>query len=79
MSPARENPVPVIESDLIVRGVVPVDVRVRDLEREAPTETSPNVSVEELKLSVGTEPLDGFNLNATLFDDPSAVAETVTV
>ena len=51
----RENPVPVMESDLMVTGDVPDEVRVTDLLTAVPTETLPKASVEALSVSAGAD------------------------
>lgn len=51
--PETENPVPEIESELMVTATVPLEVTVTDLVTAVPTETLPNESEVALRLSAG--------------------------
>ena len=51
--PETENPVPEIESELMVTAAVPVEVAVMDLVTAVPTETLPKDSEVALRLSAG--------------------------
>ena len=61
LPPASENPMPVMEPDLIVTGEVPVEVMVTGLTTDLPTGTSPNASEEVLRLNDGAEDFDAFS------------------
>ena len=50
------NPVPVIESELIVTACVPVEVTVRDFDTDVPTVTFPKARDVVLRLREGTAP-----------------------
>jgi hypothetical protein len=49
-----EKPVPVMESELMVTGDVPLEVTVTDSVTAAPTATFPNVNDVALRLKAGT-------------------------
>jgi len=49
--PETENPVPVIESELIFTGTVPLEVTVTDFVTAVPTATLPNASEVLLRVS----------------------------
>ena len=53
--PVTENPVPEIESALMVTGAEPLEVKVTDLVTTVPTETLPKESEVALALSVGED------------------------
>ena len=74
--PETENPVPEIESELIVTATVPLDVTVTDCDTEVPTETFPNEREVVFRLNDGVA---AFNCRATLFDDELALAVSVAV
>ena len=76
LPPETENPVPEIESELIVTAAVPLEVRVTDFEAELPTETFPNASEVELNVRAGA---DAFNCKAKLLEEALALAVRVTV
>ncbi len=69
-----ENPVPVIESELMVAGAVPLEVTVTDLVTAAPTATFPNVNDVALRLKAGTA---AFSWITKPFEDPFALAPIV--
>jgi hypothetical protein len=54
LPPETENPVPEIESELMVTAAVPLEVTVNDFVTAVPTETLPNASDVALKLNAGT-------------------------
>jgi len=74
LPPVTENPVPEIESDLIVTATVPFEVTVTDFVTAVPTETLPNASELALKPNAAVA---AFNCSATLFVEELAVAVTV--
>jgi hypothetical protein len=74
--PETENPVPEIESELIVTAAVPLEVRVTDFETDVPTDTFPNASDVELNVRPGTA---AFNCKAKLLEEALALAVRVTV
>ena len=74
--PETENPVPEIESELMVTAAVPLEVTVTDLETAVPTETLPNARDVELRLSVGTA---AFSCRAKLCEELFELAVTVAV
>lgn len=76
LPPETENPVPEIESELMVTAIVPLDVSITDSETEVPTETFPNASEVGLKVRPGTA---AFSCNAKLFEDEFAFAVSVAV
>jgi hypothetical protein len=76
LPPETENPVPVIESELIVTAAVPLEVTVIDFVIAVPTATLPNDSELGLRLTAGVA---AFNCKAKLCDEPFAFAETVAV
>ena len=76
LPPVTENPVPEIESELIVTGAVPLDVSVTDFVTAVPTETLPNASVLALAVRVGVIAL---SCSAKLCDEPFALADSVAV
>jgi len=76
LPPVTENPVPEIESELIVTGAVPLDVSVTDFVTAVPTETLPNASVLALAVRVGVIAL---SCSAKLFDEPLVLADNVAV
>ncbi len=51
LPPETENPVPVIESELIVTATVPLEVTVTDLVTAVPTETLPNGNEDAFRLN----------------------------
>lgn len=53
LPPETENPVPEIESELIVTAAVPLEVKVTDFETDVPTETLPNATEVELNVRPG--------------------------
>jgi hypothetical protein len=74
--PKIENPVPVVEPELMVAGAVPLEVTVTDFVTAVPTETLPNARELTPKLRTG---FDAFNCNTRLCDEAFAVADTVAV
>jgi hypothetical protein len=74
LPPDTENPVPVIKSELMVTGAVPLEVTVTDLVTALPTATFPNDKDAALTLKEGTA---AFSWIATPFDDLFALASTV--
>ena len=74
--PVTENPVPEIESELIVTGAVPLEVSVTDFVTAAPTVTLPNASELALALNTGVA---AFSCSAKLFDEEFALADSVGV
>ncbi len=76
LPPETVNPVPEIESELIVTGAVPLEVRVTDLVIAVPNETLLNDSDVALTVSAGTA---AFNCIAMLCDDPFTLAAIVAV
>ena len=76
LPPETVNPVPVIESELIVRAVVPLEVTVTDLLTAVPTETLPKASDVALRVSAGVA---AFNFSATLCEDEFELAVRVAV
>lgn len=63
LPPDTEKPAPLVESDLIVTGTLPVEVTVTDFVTAVPTATSPNCIEDVLKPIAGFEAvaLDGFS------------------
>jgi hypothetical protein len=57
LPPETENPVPEIESELIVTAAVPLEVTVTDCETAVPTVMFPNDSEVELSVRAGTAAL----------------------
>lgn len=53
--PETENPEPEIRSELMVKGAVPLEVTVTELETAVPTETLPKASEVELRLRAGVD------------------------
>ena len=76
LPPDTENPVPEIESELIVTAIVPLEVTVTDFVTAVPTETLPNDRELALRLNAGTA---AFSCIAKLCDDPLALAEIAAV
>lgn len=76
LPPETENPLPVIESELIVRGAVPLEVKVTDFVTAVFTVTLPNASEVALRLKAGTA---AFSCIAKLRDDPFSLAKRVAV
>ena len=74
--PETENPVPEVESELIVTGTVPLEVTVIDIETDVPTDTLPNDSEVALSVRAGVA---AFNCSPILFDEPLALAVNVAV
>ena len=72
--PETENPVPVIELELIVTATVPLEVTVTDFVTAVPTETLPNDSDAVLRLNAGTA---AFSCNAKVRDEALALAANV--
>jgi hypothetical protein len=68
--------VPAIESALIDTATVPFDVIVIDFVTAVPTETFPNASEVELRLS---EAVAAFSFSAKLFDEALAAAVRLAV
>ena len=75
LPPETENPVPVIEAELIVAGAVPLDVTVIDCVVAVPTETLPNESEALLKVSAGVVAL---SCSETILEVLAVVAVSVT-
>jgi hypothetical protein len=76
LPPDTENPVPEIESELIVTALAPLDVTVTDFVTAVPIETFPKASEEVLRLRAGAT---AFKVTAKLFEDAFALALTVAV
>jgi hypothetical protein len=74
--PETENPVPEIESELMVTAAVPLTVRVIDFDIDVPTATLPNDSEVAFR---SNDDLVAFNCRATLFDELLALAVNVAV
>ena len=74
LPPKIENPVPVIEAELIVTATVPLEVTVTDFDTDVPTATLPNDSEVVLRLNAGVAAL---SCSATLFEELFALADTV--
>jgi hypothetical protein len=74
--PVTVNPVPEIESELMVTATLPLDVTVTDLVTAVPTETLPNARDVVLRLRAGTA---GFKVIAKLLEEAFAVAVRVAV
>jgi hypothetical protein len=74
--PETENPVPEIESELMVTATVPLEVRVTDLLTAVPTATLPNAREVVLRLSAGVA---AFSCSPKLFDELFEAAVSVTV
>jgi len=73
--PEIENPVPVIESELIVTATVPLEVTVTDFVTAVPTETLPNDSEVALRLKDGVA---AFNCSEIVLDVLPVVAVSVS-
>lgn len=76
LPPETENPVPEIESELIVTAAVPLEVTDTDFVTAVPTATLPNDIDVELSLSAGAA---AFSCSATLIDEEFALAVKVAV
>lgn len=76
LPPKTENPVPEIESELMVAATVPLEVTVTDFVTAVPTETLPNASEVALRLRAGVA---AFSCIAKLFDEEFALTATVAV
>ena len=76
LPPETEYPVPVIESELIVTAMVPVEVRVTDLVTAEPTATLPNASEVALRLRAGAA---AFSCIAKFCEEALRLAATVAV
>jgi len=74
LPPDTENPLPVIESELMVTAAVPLEVKVTDLVTAVPTETLPNDNDVALRLNTGTA---AFSCIAKVLDAPFALAAIV--
>ena len=74
--PETEYPVPVIESELIVTATGPLEVTVTDLDTAVPTDTLPNASEVELRLSAGTA---AFSFIAKFCEEVLRLAVTLAV
>lgn len=63
LPPETEKPVPTVESDLMIKGRLPVEVTVIDFVTAVPTATSPNCMEDVLRLSAAAdvEFFDGFS------------------
>jgi hypothetical protein len=57
LPPDTENPVPEIESELMVTAAVPLEVTVTDCETAVPTVMLPNDNEVELRVRAGTAAL----------------------
>jgi hypothetical protein len=81
LPPATVKPAPEIASALIDTAVVPLEVRVTDFVTAVPTETFPNASAVELRLSEGVPiaELDPLSLISAVLDVEPCVAVRVTV
>ena len=76
LPPETENPVPEIESELMVTTAVPLEVTVTDFETAVPTETLPKASEDALRVRAGVA---AFNCRAALCEDEFEVAVRVAV
>jgi hypothetical protein len=74
LPPETENPVPVIESELIVTATVPLEVTVTDFVTAVFTETLPNDSELALRLNAGAA---AFSCRAKVRDEAFALADNV--
>lgn len=74
LPPETVNPVPEIESELMVTAAVPLDVTVTDLETAVPTETLPKASEVALRERDGVA---AFNCRAALCEEEFEVAVSV--
>ena len=74
--PERVNPVPEIESELIVTAAVPLEVTVMDLLTAVPTATLPKASEVALRVTAG---LAAFSCKEALFEDEFELAVRVAV
>jgi len=81
LPPETEKPVPVVASDLIVTGTLPVEVTVTDCVTAVPTATSPNCMEAVLRLSAADEApaFEGLSWMETWRDAPLDVAKMVAV
>jgi hypothetical protein len=75
LPPETVNPAPVIESELIVTAIVPLDVRVTDFVTAVPTETLPNESADAFRLSADVA---AFSCSETTLELVPVVAVNVT-
>ena len=74
LPPETENPVPVIESELIVTATVPLEVTVTDFVTAVPKATLPNDSDVALRLNAGVA---AFSCIAKLCDEEFSLTATV--
>ncbi|MGA8088038.1 MAG: hypothetical protein WCA10_12075 [Terracidiphilus sp.] len=74
--PNIEKPVPVIETELMLAGAVPLEVTVTDFVTAVPSETLPNASELALRLSAG---FVAFSCITKLFEEAFALADNVAV
>ncbi len=74
--PETENPVPVIESELILTAIVPLEVRITDFVTAVPTETLPNDSDVALRFNAGVA---AFSCIAKVRDEALVLAANVAV
>lgn len=81
LPPETVKPVPEIESALIETAVLPLEVSVTDFVTAVPTDTLPNASEVELRLSDGVPmaELEPLSLIEAVFDVDPCVAVRVTV
>jgi hypothetical protein len=76
LPPETENPVPVVEAELIVTATVPLEVTVTDFVTAVPTETLPNDSDVELRLNAGVA---AFSCIAKVREEALVLADNVAV
>jgi hypothetical protein len=76
LPPETVNPVPEIESELIVTAAVPLDVRVTDFVTAVLTDTLPNAREVVLRLKAA---VDAFRVIAKLLEDAFATAVRLAV
>jgi hypothetical protein len=76
LPPVTENPVPEIESELMLTGAVPLEVNVTDFVTTVPTETLPNASEVALAVRTGVA---AFSCSTELCDEEFALADKVAV
>jgi hypothetical protein len=77
--PEIEKPDPEIESELIVKGAVPLEDTVTDCDTAVPTATLPNVSEAALRLIPGVPVVAGDSVMLNVFATRPALAVMVAV
>ncbi len=76
LKPNTVNPAPVTDTPLIVRAAVPEEVSVNDFVADAFSNSLPNATLGELRLSTAAV---AFSCRPTVFDTPPAVAVNAAV